>query len=54
MTNGVPSQVVFSAKALHEGPPNTNSTTTVLKDEPLKAKAGEKVRVYITTLARRK
>lgn len=50
MTNGVPSQVVFSAKALHEGQPNTNGTTTALKDEPLTAKAGEKVRIYINNV----
>lgn len=50
MTNGVPSQVVFSSKALREGQPNTNGTTTALKDEPLKAKVGEKVRVYINNV----
>jgi nitrite reductase (NO-forming) len=50
MTNGVPSQVVFSAKALHEGQPNTNGTTTALKDTPLQAKAGEKIRVYINNI----
>src|SRR5699024_3828675 len=37
MTNSVPSQVVFSTKALHEGQPNTNGTTTAVKDEPLEA-----------------
>src|SRR5690625_1661535 len=47
MTNGVPSQVVFSAKALHEGQPNTNGTFSALEDEPLQAKAGEKVRLYV-------
>lgn len=47
MTNGVPSEVVFSAKALHDGQPNTNGTTTALKDEPLTAKVGDKVRLYI-------
>lgn len=50
MTNGVPSQVVFSSKALHEGQPNTNGTTTALKDEPLTAKAGEKIRIYINNV----
>src|SRR5699024_10808546 len=50
MTNGVPSQVVFSTKALHEGQPNTNGTTTAVKDEPLEAKAGEKIRLYINNV----
>lgn len=50
MTNGVPSQVVFSAKALHEGQPNTNGTVNALKDEPLQAKVGEKVRIYINNV----
>lgn len=50
MTNGVPSQVVFSTKALHEGQPNTNGTTTAVKDEPLKAKVGDKVRIYINNV----
>lgn len=50
MTNGVPSQVVFSTKALHDGQPNTNGTTTALKDTPLEAKAGEKIRLYINNV----
>src|SRR5690625_2576273 len=50
MTNGVPSQVVFSTKALHEGQPNTNGTVNALKDEPLQAKAGEKIRIYINNV----
>lgn len=50
MTNGVPSQVVFSSKALHEGQPNTNGTTTALKDEPLEAKAGDKIRLYLNNV----
>ena len=50
MTNGVPSQVVFSAKALHEGQQNTNGTTTSLTDEPLTAKVGDKVRLYINNV----
>jgi len=50
MTNGVPSQVVFSSKALHDGQPNTNGTTTALKDEPLTAKAGDKIRIYINNV----
>lgn len=50
MTNGVPSQVVFSAKALYEGQPNTNGTTTALVDEPLTAKPGDKVRLYVNNV----
>lgn len=50
MTNGVPSQVVFSAKELHDGQPNTNGTTTALVDEPLTAKVGDKVRIYINNV----
>lgn len=50
MTNGVPSQVVFSAKALHEDQPNTNGTTTALVDEPLTAKPGDKVRLYVNNV----
>ncbi|SHF88642.1 nitrite reductase (NO-forming) [Ornithinibacillus halophilus] len=50
MTNNEPSQVVFSAKALHEGQPNTNGTVTALKDEPLLAKVGDKVRIYINNV----
>lgn len=50
MTNGVPSQVVFSTKALYEGQPNTNGTTTAIKDTPLEAKAGDKVRFYVNNV----
>lgn len=50
MTNGAPNQVVFSAKELHEGQPNTNGTTTALKDTPLEAKTGDKVRFYINNV----
>lgn len=50
MTNGVPSQVVFSSKALHEGQPNTNGTVTALKDEPLTAKVGERVRIFVNNV----
>src|SRR5690625_6778470 len=50
MTNGVPSQVVLSRKALQEGQPNTNGTINALKDEPLQAKAGEKIRIYINNV----
>ncbi|RYG74537.1 nitrite reductase [Lentibacillus lipolyticus] len=50
MTNGEPSQVVFSTKALHEGQPNTNGTVGALIDEPLTAKVGDKVRFYINNI----
>src|SRR5690625_54673 len=50
MTNGVPSQVVFSTKALHKGQPNTNGTTTAVKDAPLEAKAGERIRLYVNNV----
>lgn len=50
MTNDVPSQVVFSTKALHEGQPNTNGTVSAVKDEPLLANAGDKVRIYINNV----
>jgi nitrite reductase (NO-forming) len=48
--NGEPSQVVFSTKALKEGDRNTNGDTFTLKDEPLVAKVGEKVRMYINNM----
>ncbi|MCT8137924.1 multicopper oxidase domain-containing protein [Anaerobacillus sp. CMMVII] len=50
MLNGVPSQVVFSAKALREGDINTNGTTYDLKDTPLEAKVGEKIRMYVNNV----
>lgn len=50
MTNGEPSQVVFSAKALQEGDINTNGTTYDLKETPLQAKVGEKVRIYVNNV----
>lgn len=50
MTNGEPSQVVFSAKALKEGDINTNGTTYDLKETPLQAKVGEKVRIYVNNV----
>jgi nitrite reductase (NO-forming) len=49
-TNGVPSHVVFSTKALKEGDPNTNGDTFTLKDKPLLAKVGDKVRLYINNV----
>ncbi|BBW97125.1 hypothetical protein GsuE55_19580 [Geobacillus subterraneus] len=44
--NGVPSYVVFSAKALKPGDPNTNGDTFTLKEKPLLAKVGEKIRLF--------
>jgi nitrite reductase (NO-forming) len=49
-TNGVPSQVVFSAKALKEGDINTNGMVGALVDTPLLAKVGDKVRIYINNV----
>lgn len=49
-TNGVPSHVVFSTKALNEGDPNTNGDTFTLKDQPLLAKVGDRVRIYINNV----
>ncbi|WP_156288630.1 multicopper oxidase domain-containing protein [Oceanobacillus salinisoli] len=50
MTNGEPSQVVFSTKALHDGQVNTNGTVGGLIDRPLEAKAGEKIRFYVANM----
>ncbi|MFD1038862.1 multicopper oxidase domain-containing protein [Virgibacillus byunsanensis] len=50
MTNNVPSQVVFSTKALHEDQANTNGTVTAVKNEPLLAKVGDKVRIYVNNV----
>lgn len=49
-TNGVPSSVVFSAKALKEGDVNTNGTVGALVDTPLYAKVGDRVRIYINNV----
>lgn len=49
-TEGEPNQVVFSAKALKEGELNTNGTTYDLKENPLLAKVGDKVRIYINNV----
>ncbi|MEW9050049.1 MAG: multicopper oxidase domain-containing protein [Neobacillus sp.] len=49
-TNGIPSNVVFSAKALKDGDLNTNGTVGALVDTPLLAKVGEKVRIYINNV----
>jgi nitrite reductase (NO-forming) len=49
-TNGVPSHVVFSTKALKEGDMNTNGDTFTLKEKPLLAKVGDKVRIYINNV----
>ncbi|MFD2211776.1 multicopper oxidase domain-containing protein [Virgibacillus halophilus] len=48
--NGEPKHVVFSAKALTKGDRNTNGDTFSLKDEPLLAKAGDRIRLYINNV----
>ncbi|MBE4908358.1 multicopper oxidase domain-containing protein [Bacillus luteolus] len=48
--NGEPSQVVFSAKALKEGDRNTNGDTFSLKNEPLLAKVGDRIRIYVNNV----
>jgi nitrite reductase (NO-forming) len=48
--NGVPSYVVFSTKALKEGDLNTNGDTFTLKEKPLLAKVGDKVRIYVSNV----
>lgn len=47
MRDGEPSQVVFSTKALKKGDQNTNGDTFTLKEKPLIAKVGDKVRLYV-------
>jgi nitrite reductase (NO-forming) len=46
-TNSEPEHVVFSTKALTSDAMNTNGDTFTLKDHPLLAKVGDKVRIYI-------
>ncbi len=48
--NGVPSYVVFSTKALKPGDPNTNGDTFTLKEKPLLAKVGEKIRLFVNNV----
>lgn len=50
MLNGEPSHVVFSAKALTEGQVNTNGVVGSTKDNPLLAKVGDKVRLYVNNV----
>lgn len=49
-TNGVPTNVVFSAKALKEGDVNTNGTVNSLVDTPLLAKVGDRIRMYVNNV----
>jgi nitrite reductase (NO-forming) len=49
-TDGNPNQVVFSIKALKEGDRNTNGDTFTLKDEPLQAKVGDRIRLYVNNV----
>ncbi|KXH81987.1 multicopper oxidase domain-containing protein [Sporosarcina sp. HYO08] len=48
--NDEPEHVVFSTKALKEGDLNTNGDTFSLKEKPLQAKVGDKVRLYINNV----
>ena len=48
--NEEPEHVVLSTKALNEGDRNTNGDTFSLKEEPLVAKVGEKVRLYVNNM----
>lgn len=50
MTDGQPDDVVFSTKALKPGDRNTNGTTYSLKETPLEAKVGEKIRIYVNNV----
>lgn len=49
-TNGEPSYVVFSAKALKDGDTNTNGDTFSLKEKPLLAKVGDRIRLYVNNV----
>ncbi|WP_458414755.1 multicopper oxidase domain-containing protein [Schinkia sp. CFF1] len=49
-TNGEPSQVVFSTKALKDGDRNTNGDTFTLKEKPLLAKVGDHIRIYFNNV----
>jgi nitrite reductase (NO-forming) len=48
--NSEPEHVVLSTKALNEGDRNTKGDTFSLKDEPLEAKVGERIRLYINNM----
>lgn len=48
--SGEPTNVVFSTKALKEGDLNTNGDTFTLKETPLKAKVGDKIRIYVNNV----
>ncbi|WP_044162801.1 multicopper oxidase domain-containing protein [Salinibacillus aidingensis] len=50
MLEGEPNQVVFSAKALKEGGINTNGTTYSLKENPLQAQVGDRIRFYVNNM----
>lgn len=49
-TNGDPEHVVFSTKALTGDDRNTNGDTFTLKEHPLLAKVGDKIRIYIQNI----
>ena len=44
------STLFYSTKALNEGDRNTNGDTFSLKEEPLIAKVGERVRLYVNNM----
>lgn len=48
--NEKPKYVVFSTKALKKGDLNTNGTTYSLKEHPLLAKVGDKIRLYVNNV----
>lgn len=50
MRNEEPRQVVFSTKALTKGQQNTNGDTFTLKEKPLIAKVGDRVRFYVNNV----
>ncbi|AIM16251.1 nitrite reductase [Bacillus sp. X1(2014)] len=49
-TNGVPKYVVFSTKALKNGDLNTNGAVGSLVDQPLLAKVGDRIRLYVNNV----
>ncbi|GGE50446.1 hypothetical protein GCM10011391_31510 [Pullulanibacillus camelliae] len=50
MLNGNPEEVVFSTKALYKGDRHTNGDDFTLKEQPFKAKAGERIRLYFANM----
>lgn len=48
--NGVPKYVVFSTKALKDGDLNTNGVYGGLQKQPLQAKVGDRIRLYVNNV----